>query len=55
MIVDHLTEHGVMDPGCLWESPFIDINPRGPEAVFSSGEVDAIVSVLADIRQHAAA
>lgn len=30
-------------------------NPRGPDGVFSSGDVDTLVSVLKDIRGHAAA
>jgi len=42
-------------PSRLYESPFTDINPRGPEGVFSSREVDTLVSVLKEIRGHAAA
>jgi type I restriction enzyme R subunit len=55
LVIDHLTEHGVMDPGLLYESPFTDINPQGPEGVFTSHQVDQIVSVLDEIRQRAAA
>ena len=55
LIVDHLTEHGVMDPALLYESPFTDIGPRGPEDVFSSEQVDGLVGVLAEIRQRASA
>jgi len=55
LIIDHLTEHGVMDPGLLYESPFTDINPQGPEGVFTSGQVDQLVSLLNEIRQRAAA
>ncbi len=29
MIVDYLTEHGVMAAALLYESPFTDIHPRG--------------------------
>jgi type I restriction enzyme, R subunit len=54
LIVDHLTEHGVMDAELLYKSPFIDISPTGPEGVFSSAQVDQLVAVLADIRQRAA-
>jgi type I restriction enzyme R subunit len=55
MIVDYLTENGVMDPKLLYESPFTDNSPRGPEGVFSSRQVDQLVAVLADIRERAAA
>jgi type I restriction enzyme, R subunit len=55
LILDHLTEHGVMDPARLYESPFTDINPRGPEGVFTEPQVDELVTVLKEIRQTAAA
>src|SRR5258708_7114608 len=55
LIVDHLTEHGVMEPARLYESPFTDINPRGPEGMFTEPQVDELVSVLKKIRQTAAA
>jgi type I restriction enzyme, R subunit len=55
LIIDHLTEHGVMDPGRLYESPFTDINPRGPEGVFASEQVDNLVALLQEIRERAAA
>jgi type I restriction enzyme R subunit len=55
LIVDYLTEHGVMEPSRLYESPFTDMSPRGPEGVFSSSQVDQLVAVLAEIRERAAA
>jgi len=55
LIIDHLTEHGVMDPDRLYESPFTDINPQGPEGVFISEQVDNLVSLLREIRARAAA
>ncbi|MBI5284755.1 MAG: DEAD/DEAH box helicase family protein [Chloroflexi bacterium] len=55
LIIDHLTEHGVMSPSRLYESPFTDINPQGPDSVFPSAQVDALVALLQDIRARAAA
>lgn len=55
LVVQYLTENGVMEPDRLYESPFTDINPQGPEGVFSSAKVDQMVQVLVNIRQRAAA
>ena len=55
LIVQYLTENGVMEPDRLYESPFTDINPLGPEGVFPSAKVDQMVQVLAGIRKSAVA
>ncbi len=55
LIVNHLTEHGVMDAGLLYESPFTDLTPRGPDGLFSSGQVDELVAVIERVRQAAIA
>jgi len=55
LIVDHLTEQGVIEPARLYESPFTDLNPRGPEGVFSGAQVDELISLLGEVRQRAIA
>ena len=55
LIVDHLTEHGVMDAGLLYESPFTDLNPQGPEGVFDSTQVDELIATLSQVRARAVA
>jgi type I restriction enzyme R subunit len=55
MIVNHLTEHGVMDAALLYESPFTDVTPQGPDGLFSSAQVDALVEVLHQIKVTALA
>ncbi|TFV52859.1 DEAD/DEAH box helicase family protein [Blastococcus sp. TF02A_35] len=53
LIVEHLTANGVMDVGRLYESPFTDSAPHGPDSIFSEEEVDGIVTVLHQVRERA--
>jgi type I restriction enzyme R subunit len=53
LISDHLTEHGVVEPAALYESPFTDVTPRGPEELFASGDVDGLIQCLQAVRASA--
>jgi type I restriction enzyme, R subunit len=55
LIVNHLTDHGIMEAGLLYESPFTDISPQGPDGLFSSGQVDELVTILEEVYAHAVA
>jgi type I restriction enzyme R subunit len=55
LVVDHLTEHGVVEPGALYESPFTDLTPRGPDALFSLVQLDELLSTLEAVRATAKA
>ncbi len=55
LIVNHLTERGVMEPALLYESPFTDLTPQGPDGLFSTEQVDELASVIAGIRETALA
>jgi type I restriction enzyme R subunit len=54
MVIEHLTEKGVMDPGLLYESPFIDIAPSGPEQVFDIARAKKLVGVIKGLNESAA-
>ena len=55
LIVDHLTEHGMMDAAMLYQSPFTDLTPRGPDGIFSSQQVDELVVAIDQVRRSATA
>jgi len=55
MIVDYLTAHGAMDAAILYESPFTDITPQGPDGLFTSAQVDELFSILEEVYTRAAA
>jgi len=54
LIVQELTQSGVMEPERLFQSPFTDLNVQGPFGVFPAARVTQIVRVLEDIRRRAA-
>jgi type I restriction enzyme, R subunit len=54
LLIDHLTEQGVLEAARLYESPFTDLSPAGPEALFSEAQIDRIAEVLRDVRANAA-
>lgn len=53
LIVDELTNNGVMEPARLYESPFTDLVATGPEAMFPEADVDNIVNILNTVRCNA--
>jgi type I restriction enzyme R subunit len=52
-IIDELTSRGVMDPARLYDPPFSDLAPTGPEDLFTDIEVERICDLLAVIRARA--
>ncbi|WP_319458142.1 MULTISPECIES: DEAD/DEAH box helicase family protein [unclassified Mycobacterium] len=54
LIVDELTANGVMDPARLYESPFTDSAPTGPDSVFPEADVASIVAILRTVKTNAA-
>lgn len=54
-IINELTSRGVMDPARLYDPPFTDLAPTGPEGLFSESDVNRICDLLDVIRQRAEA
>ena len=55
MIIDHLTENGIMEPKALYESPFTDFDDMGISGLFQENEIKLLVELLNDIREKVAA
>lgn len=55
LVIEELTANGAMDAQRLYESPFLDISPQGPEALFPAAELDLMVQTLQGLARRASA
>lgn len=53
LVLDELTANGVIEPRRFYESPFTDLSPHGPDALFDSRDVDRLLEVVAEVRRGA--
>ena len=54
-ILNELTSRGVMDPARLYDPPFSDLAPTGPEDLFSEEEIGNLCDLLHEISERARA
>jgi type I restriction enzyme R subunit len=45
MVVEHLTRHGTLSPAKLFEAPFNEVAPRGPDVIFPQQFADIVVAL----------
>lgn len=50
MVIDQLTARGVIEPGALYEPPFIDLHAGGPDGLFA-GKDEVITGIFDKIKQ----
>ena len=55
LVVQELTQVGVMEPDRLFQSPFTDLSAQGPLGVFPASKVAELVEVLSQVKQRAVA
>jgi type I restriction enzyme R subunit len=55
MVIEHLTDQGVIDPGLLYEPPFTDVAPTGPDQLFGEERVTRLFSTIEAINASAVA
>lgn len=52
LIIEELTANGAMEPARLFESPYTDHAPTGPDVFFPENEVSDIVEILGEIKRR---
>jgi len=55
LVIDHLTDRGVVSVESLYASPYTDVSPQGPDGLFDPKEVDQLVDILHEVRDRAVA
>lgn len=55
LVIDYLSQNGVIEPSKLYEAPYTDFNTSGLDGVFQDADADRIVGILKTIRTNAAA
>jgi type I restriction enzyme R subunit len=53
LIIDELCRNGVMETRRLYESPFIDYSPAGPETIFEVDDTNLILRIVEEIKSSA--
>ena len=55
LLVEQLTARGAVDPELLFQAPFTDLAPTGPQGLFTGAQVTELVEALRRIRRTAEA
>jgi len=55
LIVDELTKNGAMEESRLYQAPFTDVVPTGPESIFDENKIEVLFKKIDDIRNKAIA
>ncbi|WP_419854638.1 DEAD/DEAH box helicase family protein [Candidatus Poriferisodalis sp.] len=54
MVIDYLTDNGTIDPGRIYDSPFISVAPQGPELLYSPSDADEFFEIVKHFHNTAA-
>ena len=55
LVIDYLTEHGTIEPGRIYDSPFTSVAPEGPETIFIEADLDDFFDIVRQLHDAAAA
>ena len=51
LIIDELTERGVVDASRVYEAPYDMLAPSGPEKIFVEADIDRIFKLIDDLNR----
>jgi type I restriction enzyme R subunit len=52
VVIDYLSQNGVVEARQFYTSPFTDLSPQGPDALFESADVDRLLAATEDVRRR---
>ncbi|MXW75462.1 MAG: DUF4145 domain-containing protein [Acidimicrobiaceae bacterium] len=55
MVINYLTEHGTIESGRVYESPFTSVAPEGPEALFAESDQAEFFQIIQHLHNTATA
>ena len=55
LIIDELTERGVVEIARVYEAPYIALAPEGPETMFVEADLDRILTAIERLTSSASA
>ena len=53
LVVSYLTRHGAMEPAQLYDPPFTDNGPKGPDEFFPPTQMSRLVEIIKSINATA--
>ncbi len=55
LVIDYLTQHGTIDDARIYDSPFTNVAPEGPETIFDELDLDEFFEIVQQIHDVAVA
>ena len=53
LVIDYLTEHGTIDIALVYDSPFTNVAPEGPESIFAEPDLNEFFEIVRQIHDVA--